>query len=388
MLIEIVAALLFVASGTLMFNDRFRENKALVGAAAIIALISTYYLTEQIVDRAVNDILNDRSEPQVSVVSEPQETKPAGPKVGSLFQDCSSCPRMVVLPKGTFVMGSPKSEKGRDTDEEPQHSVTLNYHLAVGKFEVTQEEWQLCVTEKGCKKHVSRPTPKKSELRKPRCCVHWTDTKDYIKWLSKKTGRSYRLLTESEWEFAARGATKTAYWWGNTGSKRYANYSSKDTVEVGKYPANPFGLNDMHGNAWEWVEDCYARDSYSKAPTNGLAWRTSSCTRRVSRSGAWNQNATFMRSASRIGNKTDAHYTTLGFRVAAELPEDGQPSRGAFADPPWIVMLQDRMVSLDAWFKANREMAFVIYDKGPWSLFETQPPMMENGLEQEICLPN
>ena len=171
------------------------------------------------------------------------------------------------------MMGSPKSEKYRDDDEGPQRRVTFAKPFAVGKFEVTWDEWDACVRDGGCN---NGPVEKAGgdngwgKGRRPVIEVNWEDAKAYAAWLSKKTGKPYRLLTEAEWEYAARAGTTTAYFWGDRFDTSRANNGRK-TVEVGRYRPNAWGVHDMHGNVWEWTEDCW-NDSYKGAPVDGSAW--------------------------------------------------------------------------------------------------------------------
>ena len=202
------------------------------------------------------------------------------------FRDCPVCPEMVVLPAGEFMMGSPESEKGRNKDEGPQRKVAIRQPFAVGKFEVTFAQWDACVAEGGC---THKPGDESwGRGRRPVINVSWDDARQFAGWLAKKTGKPYRLLTEAEWEYAARGVTKASephapFSTGATINYKQANYDAnfiygsgqqglyrQKTLDVGSLPRNAFGLHDMHGNVWEWVEDCY-KDSYAGAPTDGTA---------------------------------------------------------------------------------------------------------------------
>ena len=194
-------------------------------------------------------------------------------KVGSSFTDCTGCPEMVVLPSGSFTMGSPSSEPDRDDDEGPQRTVRIGYKLAVGKYEVTWSQWEACVSAGACSN--SGPDGRGGDEgfgkgSRPVINVSWNDAHAYVKWLSRKTGHTYRLLSEAEWEYAARAGTTTPFSFGSTISTRQANYNGnytynggskgehrQKTVSVGSFPANAWGLHDMHGNVWEWVEDWY-----------------------------------------------------------------------------------------------------------------------------------
>jgi formylglycine-generating enzyme required for sulfatase activity len=251
------------------------------------------------------------------------ETTPAvgtyskGHQPGDAFKDCPKCPEMVVVPAGSFTMGSPSSEKGRYKDEGPQHRVTIRQAFAVGKFEVTFDEWDACVSGGSCNGY--RPEDRGwGRGRRPVINVGWKDAKAYVDWLSRKTGKSYRLLTESEWEYAARAGTTTRYHWGDGYDSGKVAGGGK-TESVGRYPANRFGIHDFHGNVWEWVEDCY-KDSYSGAPSDGSAWTRSACGRRVLRGGSWSNDPGGLRSANRYWDGTGYRYFDgVGFRVARTL---------------------------------------------------------------------
>ena len=230
---------------------------------------------------------------------------------GREFQDCDECPKMVVVPAGAFRMGSPSSEADRNEDESPQHRVTIPAAFAVGKYEVTFAEWDACVSAGGCGGY--RPADRGwGRGQRPAINVSWRDAKAYVAWLSDKTGEQYRLLSEAEWEYAARAGTTGPFHFGSTISTDQANYNGnhtygsgrkgvyrKKTVPVGSFPANAFGLHDMHGNAREWVEDCW-HGSYASAPRDGSAW-TSGCDggQRVLRGGSWSNGPWYLRSADR-----------------------------------------------------------------------------------------
>ena len=244
---------------------------------------------------------------------------------------------MVVVPAGAFRMGSPDSEAGRSRDEGPVRTVTIAKPFAVGKFEVTWDDWEACVAMRGCD---GRPTGDagwgKGQL--PVINVSWDQAKAYVAWLSRMTGKPYRLLTEAEWEYAARGVTSAdaphpPYPWGDKASHEYANYGTDQcchgrvegrdqwfyTAPVGQFPPNDFGLHDMHGNVWEWVEDPW-HDDYRGAPIDGSAWTEGGeASRRVVRGGSWNIDPEVLRSANRIGYSTDDRNNDLGFRVGRTL---------------------------------------------------------------------
>lgn len=240
---------------------------------------------------------------------------------GQEFDDCSGaawCPRMVVVPAGDFQMGSPDREVGRDGDEGPQHRVWLRHAFAVGKFEVTFAQWDACVQAGACE---ARDDAAWGRGDRPVINVSWNDAQAYVRWLSAQTGQSYRLLSESEWEYAARGGRRTPFGTGLTIRPNEANYAASghdQTLAVGSYPPNRFGLYDMHGNAWELVEDCFAR-RYWDAPTDGAPIEYDDCYYRIARGGGWNAHVTHLRAANRIRLSGDESSAAIGFRVARDL---------------------------------------------------------------------
>jgi formylglycine-generating enzyme required for sulfatase activity len=248
-------------------------------------------------------------------------------RAGRSFQDCEACPEMVVVPAGSFMMGS---NNGAD-DEKPVRKVTIAQPFAVGKFEVTFAEWDACVADGGCK---HKPGDRGwGRSKRPVMNVSWDDiSKQYLPWLSKKSGKNYRLLSEAEWEYVARAGTTTAYWWGDKASHEYANYGKDDccdglakgsdkwvnTAPVGSFKANAFGLHDLHGNVREWTEDCW-NGSNKGNPGNGAARRTGDCGRRVLRGGSWGDYPRSLRSADRYWISPVARYDSFGFRVGRTL---------------------------------------------------------------------
>jgi formylglycine-generating enzyme required for sulfatase activity len=278
-------------------------------------------------------------------------------KPGDEFAECDKCPTMVVIPPGKFQMGSPESEEGRDSDEGPQHQVTIRTIFATGKFEVTRGEYEAFVEATGHKsgnscyvfvngKQVDRAglSFKSSGIKQtdehPVVCVSWSDAMAYVDWLSKKTGGIYRLLSEAEWEYAARAGSSSPYSFGYKVAQlcEYANTldrTAKKTIRlpasydscsdgyaftapVGSFMANDFGLQDMHGNVWEIVEDCY-HDTYYQAPDDGSAWKSGSCDEIALRGGSWANSRLGVRSAERGMQKPSARGYFVGFRVARTL---------------------------------------------------------------------
>ena len=247
--------------------------------------------------------------------SQPSQTRP-GTKAGDTFRDCSDCPELVVVPAGSFNMGSTSEY------ENPVRRVTIAKPFAIGRREVTFDEWDRCVDAGGCKNRPSDRDWGRGE--RPAINVSWIDAKAFVTWLSQKTGKTYRLPSEAEWEYAARAGTDSTYWWGGDLGTRQANCAecktneAQKTMPAGSFKANPFGLFDTAGNVAEWVEDCW-NDNYRGAPTNGSAWLAGQCNLRVLRGGAFDSQARYLRSASRFRYDSDVRYSANGFRVVREL---------------------------------------------------------------------
>ncbi len=272
------------------------------------------------------------------------------------FRDCATCPEMVVVPAGTFTMGSPASEADRDEDEGPQHLVRIAKRFAVSKFAVTVGQYAAFVeatghdTGGGCSTWVKGkwiPAPERSwrdpgfpqGQSHPVVCLNWRDAKAYVAWLASRTGKPYRLLTEAEWEYAARAGTATRYYFGDqdgdfcrygNGADQAAKKSHPDwsvlpcddghvtTAPVGRFKPNGFGLYDMLGNNWQWVEDCYVK-GYRDAPIDGSARTAADCPGHSLRGGSWNDDQKSLRSASRNGVAAGERNDTDGLRVARAL---------------------------------------------------------------------
>ena len=291
------------------------------------------------------------------------------PAPGRSFRDCShGCPEMVVVPRGRFTMGAPAGEEERENLPDlpglrghsvPQHLVTIRHAFAIGRFDVTRDEYAQFVAE------THRPDPASCVTvtasgggvatngtnwhspgfpqtgRDPVVCVGWDDAQAYMSWLSARTGHVYRLPTEAEWEYAARAGTTTARYGSDNPLEicRYTNVGDLDygerhpgdsgvnracrdgyafTSPVGRFPPNRYGLYDMLGDVLNWTEDCW-NINYSGAPADGTAWLTGDCSRRVARGGSWDMDLSPARSAMRRGPPTSLLNTTLGFRVARTL---------------------------------------------------------------------
>jgi formylglycine-generating enzyme required for sulfatase activity len=240
---------------------------------------------------------------------------------GDSFKECDACPEMVVVPAGSLMMGSPEDEAGRQSYEGPQHQVTLARPFAAGKFEVTFAEWDACVAKGGC---THRPGDEGwGRDKHPVVNVSWDDvTRQYLPWLSRKTGKSYRLLSEAEWEYVARAGTKTRFAFGDNITKSQVRYAEGlfdyRTAPVGSFPHNGFGLHDVHGNVWEWVQDCW-NPSYNGAPADGSAWTSGICVSRVLRGGSAGSDPWYLRSALRDAKSTNMRLRNFGFRVGRTL---------------------------------------------------------------------
>jgi len=242
------------------------------------------------------------------------------------FRECATeqgkdfCPQMVVVPAGPFMMGSPPTEKGRNKNEGPQHNVTISKPFAVSKFELTFDEWDTCVAYGDCPQGVSDSGWGRGQ--QPLINVTWDDAQRYAAWLSKMTGKPYRLLTEAEYEYATRGGTQTAYPWGDDiqlSGKAMANcdgcgskWDNSQAAPVGSFAGNGSGVYDMVGNVWEWVADCYhpgyqveTPQGKLDTPTDGSAWISGDCSRRVVRGGSWDNAPVILRSANRSWSSTD-----------------------------------------------------------------------------------
>ena len=263
----------------------------------------------------------------------PYVLKPQGElllKSGDSFRECSPkerdrdfCPDMIVVPAGAFDMGSPQTDADAYPNEFPQHPVTIGEPFAISKFEMTFAEWDICFVHGGCAEHPDDHGWGRGD--QPVIFVSWNDAQQYVTWLSKLTGKRYRLLSESEYEYAARAGTRTAYPWGNDLGENKANcrgcgsrWDEKQTAPVGSFPPNKFGLYDMVGNVWEWVEDCF-HPNYQGAPEDGSAWTSGDCSNRVVRGGAWYAAQDKLRSADRSGTTPVYRDNLLGFRVARTL---------------------------------------------------------------------
>ena len=266
--------------------------------------------------------LNDAQIQRLQIAAIPGKLNP-----GVIFQQCVDCPAMVVLPASEFVMGSPGQEKGRHPTEieGPRHKVAIAKPFATAQFEITFKEWDACVAAGGCKHNPQDRGWGRGN--RPVIYVSWFDAQQYLQWLSDLTGQDYRLLSEAEWEFAARGGTDTRFWWGDKVGVDKAiclgcgeRFNGSQTASAGSFAQNPYGLYDVHGNVFEWVQDCW-NGSYAGAPTDGSAWLSGDCSMRVLRGGSWGRESQDMRSGRRIKDPPSLRSGKRGFRVAMSLPE-------------------------------------------------------------------
>jgi formylglycine-generating enzyme required for sulfatase activity len=244
------------------------------------------------------------------------------------FKECDNCPEMVVVPKGSFMMGTPIAEIDRAKGEDPLHRVTFVRPFAVGRFTISFDEWDACLADGGC--DGNKGDDKFGRGRLPAQGIGFDAAKSYLAWLSRKVGRTYRLPSESEREYFARAGTTTPFWFGNTISTLNANYradtpygngphgeNSKGPVVVDSYAPNPFGIYQVHGNVWEWTEDCFNKRYTEDTPADGAPWLEGDCSKRMLRGGIWNWSP----DVSRSGARDDATINGSGhsFRVVRTL---------------------------------------------------------------------
>ena len=234
-------------------------------------------------------------------------------------------PEMVIVPAGTFQMGC-LQRSGCSRDELPVREVAISGRFALSKHEITFADWDACVDAGGCDGYVPDDEGW-GRGRRPVIHVDWDDAQSYVSWLSGSTGATYRLPSEAEWEYAARAGTGTRYNWGDQLETERANCRDEwcedgyaNTAPAGSFPANAWGLHDMHGNVFEWVRDCWNGSTYEGAPSDGSAWLNDDCTSSVIRGGAWSSSAGNLRSANRTRDSRDDRGSNLGFRVARALP--------------------------------------------------------------------
>jgi formylglycine-generating enzyme required for sulfatase activity len=270
------------------------------------------------------------------------------PGLGERFKDCADCPDMVLVPAGAFVMGSPPTEPERESDRENQVPVTIARPFAIGAFAVTRGEFAAFVAatdytlDQGCYFWTGTTWEERADRswrspgfpqdeRHPATCVDLKAAKAHASWLSNKTGRSYRLPSETEREYATRAGTDTPFWLGHSISSDAANYNGtipsslgprgewrQTTVRVDSFGPNAWGLYNVHGNAWDWTDDCW-NESNAGNPGDGSVRTTGDCTWRVARGGAWNYSPFYLRSAYRYWNLPHNRSSVQGFRVVRDM---------------------------------------------------------------------
>jgi formylglycine-generating enzyme required for sulfatase activity len=262
---------------------------------------------------------------------------------------------MAVIPSGRFLMGSKSYDR-----EQPLHPVKFDKAIAVGRFEITFDGWNACVSGGGCVHNAAPSDEGWGRGRRPVINVSWDDAKDYVVWLSRRTGKTYRLLTEAEWEYAARAGSTTTYSWGDRIDCSKASYDGgrgsdcaartgwfalRGTQLVGTYSANRWGLHDMLGNAWEWCEDNWHPD-YRGAPADGSAWHGGDASMRILRGGAWNYSPSGLRSADRNWFPPNGATSFIGFRVARDTDSKSEPKvSGLFGDEATFSGLRARQTN-------------------------------------------
>jgi formylglycine-generating enzyme required for sulfatase activity len=362
-------AMFSAAPGTLV-NDRAGDD-SLFMSELIKEMRAPNSTAEEVFNRArigVSRASNNEQVPWVSstliegfsfggagkaiVASPPTPPTPVTPalKPKDSFRECEKCPDMVAVPTGSFMMGSTENERSTVaeayaqngivpgtgttgpllTSEAPQHTVTIARPFAVSRFAVTFEQWDACVNDGGCNGY--RPSDQGwGRGLWPVINVNWDDTQAYVAWLSGKTGKAYRLLSEAEWEYMARAGTATPFWWGSSISTSQANYNGtrsyggqpagenrQKTLPVNSFSPNPWGFYQVAGNSYDWVEDCF-HDDYGGAPADGSAWVTGNCKGHVVRGGAWSSFASNLRTAYRGWFASNFRSSNHGFRVARTL---------------------------------------------------------------------
>jgi formylglycine-generating enzyme required for sulfatase activity len=313
-----VAQQTFLVASRAAEIDRRRRRRLLRLVLAMIVAVGMGYVgwSNRSYLAASLSLLTDAMRPRV--LTTPQEQ---ALKARDVFKECSNCPEMVVIAVGMFDMGSPSHR----VEERPYHKVAIPRPFGVSRFEVTFDEWDACFQVGDC---TYQPADQGwGRGHRPVINVSWNDAQQYAGWISRLTGKRYRLLSEAEWEYAARADSPKAYSWGDEIGRGNANcngcgstWDNNRTAPVGSFAANAFGLHDMLGNVWEWVEDCW-HDQYEGAPTDGSAWRAA-CTDdslRVVRGGSWDDIPSDLRAAARYGGPTGIRNAVNGVRLGRTL---------------------------------------------------------------------
>ena len=331
----------FIELSRKMTRRRSLRMRLLIGGlalpiAAVLALVMVVVVRNAMREFLVVRPFMDRDvRPYVLTATAERALKPK-----DTFRECASgpgkdyCPQMVVVPAGSFTMGAPNSQtvtnpvvqqlvQQASVSTEPRHSVTITATFAVSKYQVTFDEWDTSVANGDCGQVDDFGF---GRGQRPAIGVSWEGAKCYVAWLSKVTGNPYRLLSEAEYEYAARAGSQTAFAWGDQVGNNNANckdcgskWDALMTAPVGSFPPNAFGLYDMVGNVFEWVEDCWHGD-YAGAPSDGSPWLTGDCGKRVIRGGSWYYSAVAVQSGFRFWALPASYGSNVGFRVARTLP--------------------------------------------------------------------
>jgi formylglycine-generating enzyme required for sulfatase activity len=304
--------------GGAVIRGKMSKPMAVIGfsiiAVAIVSCVAWYLLMRESTQSVVGMTPSEpKPEAASAVIGEAPPSQATATMPEQPQPEPVNTPEMLSLPGGTFTMGST-----RDDSELPVHRVTIK-PFEISKFPVTVRQWNECVAAKVCQ-YV--PTGDDTD---PVTNLSWSDTKQFLTWLNQFTQKTFRLPSEAEWEYAARGGTETNYWWGDQLQMGMVNckgcvdaYDSTQPLKVGSLKPNPYGLYDMGGDVDQWVEDCW-HDSYQGAPVDGSPWLEEDCLSHVIRSGSWRNDPSYVRSASRDHYDTDVRYPTHGFRVARSL---------------------------------------------------------------------
>ena len=314
-------------------------SKPISAALYIIATVIIPTFTPPAVAQSVQTIGTERLLQSPLAVDEPIAERLARPlsrneelalRPMDQFKECELCPEMVVVPAGQFLMGAKEEEPGSTPDERPQHRVNFAQSFSVGRFPVTFDEWDACVAARGCSYQPGDQGWGRGKL--PVISILWDDAQEYVAWLSRATGRTYRLLSESEREYVARAGTTTAYWWGDSFDPTQANCAKdnrevtsarnntaiEQTLPVRSFAPNPWGLYQVHGNVYDWVDDCW-NDNYDGAPSDGSAWISENCSGHVLRGGAFSRKPHAARSAARIWFGSPNRTVYMSVRIARTL---------------------------------------------------------------------
>ena len=328
----------FPAKSNVNAVQRFLERVRTAAAGSGIEFEVEHHLDD--LNRSAEHRAKEAARAEVAQAATRRKAEEVRARTGAVWRDTipglpeSASPEMVTIPPGVFLMGSPLSEersKGYDGREEPQHEVRIDYRFALGNYAVTFADWDAAIAVGA---RLERPVDEGwGRNRRPVIGVNWQDAKAYIAWLNNRLGLTgcadaYRLPSEAEWEYACRAGTTTPYSFGATISTAQANYNGEHnkgeyrqkTMPVGSFPANAFGLHDMHGNVQEWCEDVWnANYSESARPDDGSAWLSGGVSRRVLRGGSWRSEVFELRSAMRLNYSPIDRGSDIGFRLARTI---------------------------------------------------------------------